>query len=36
MSKCVICHKTKDQFSQDYGYKQCEACSINEVANETN
>ena len=33
MGKCITCDKEKDKFSEEWGYKQCEPCSIEEMAN---
>ena len=28
MSKCITCNQTKDKFSQDWDYQQCQTCSM--------
>ena len=28
MSKCITCKKTKDRFSREWEYQQCQACSM--------
>lgn len=33
MSRCITCGKEKDKFSEENDYKQCEPCSIEEMAN---
>ena len=27
-SKCITCKKTKDRFSMEWEYQQCQACSM--------
>jgi hypothetical protein len=34
MSKCITCKKTKDRFSREWEYQQCQACSMQEVEGE--
>ena len=34
MSKCITCEGEKDAFSREWGYQQCEPCSINSMVRE--
>ena len=34
MTKCIDCKQDKDTFSEEWDYKQCEPCSINQMNKE--